>query len=192
MRITVCWSYSFMKIIVHNPRTPCYRTIAPYHISYFYTTPSIPRILIIQLNQTNATDVISSTRRHDWTGISIHLGHALPITGSYHHPFLMHRPLPICLDRLVDISTTFAKVQVIRGDQSARLLRVPFCALSRRDIGKVHGVDFLKGALAGFHEKEIDDDSGEEVAACKDVAVAEVDGGGDESGEEGEHEVPEP
>jgi hypothetical protein len=46
--------------------------------------------------------------------------------------------------------------------------------------------------LAGFHEEEIDDDSAEEVAAGEDVAEAEVDGGGNESGEEGEHEVPEP
>lgn len=59
-------------------------------------------------------------------------------------------------------------------------------------MGEVHGIDFLKSALAGFHEEEVDDDSAEEVAAGKDVAEAEVDGRGNESGEEGEHEVPEP
>lgn len=59
-------------------------------------------------------------------------------------------------------------------------------------MGKVHSINFLKRTLAGFHEEEIDNDSGEKITAGKDVAEAEVDGGGDESGEEGEHEVPEP
>jgi len=41
-------------------------------------------------------------------------------------------------------------------------------------MGEVHGIDFLKNALAGFHKKEIDDDSDEEVASSEDVGKAEV------------------
>lgn len=38
----------------------------------------------------------------------------------------------------------------------------------------------------------IDEQVAEVVAACEDVAVTEVDGGGDEGGEEGKGEVPDP
>ena len=59
-------------------------------------------------------------------------------------------------------------------------------------MGEVHGVNFLKRALARFHKEEIDDDSCEKIAAGEHVAEAEVNGRCDEGGEEGEHEIPEP
>jgi hypothetical protein len=43
-----------------------------------------------------------------------------------------------------------------------------------------------------FDDEEVDDERGDEVAGGEDVAVAEVDGFGDEGREEGDEEVPEP
>jgi hypothetical protein len=43
-----------------------------------------------------------------------------------------------------------------------------------------------------FDDEEVDDERGDEVAGGEDVAVAEVDGFGDEGCEEGDEEVPEP
>lgn len=57
---------------------------------------------------------------------------------------------------------------------------------------KVHCIDLLEGAALAFDDEEIDEERAEDVAAGEDVAVAEVDGGGDEGGEEGEEEVPNP
>jgi hypothetical protein len=100
--------------------------------------------------------------------------------------------LPIGLMPLLNISPALAEIQVIRGHQLAGITRLPLCALSGRNMGQVHGVDFLESALAGFHEEEVDYDCGEKVAASEDVAEGKVNVSGDERGEEGEHEIPEP
>jgi hypothetical protein len=41
-----------------------------------------------------------------------------------------------------------------------------------------------------FHDKEEDDQRADEITRSEDVAVAEVDGAGDERSEEGEQEIP--
>ena len=53
----------------------------------------------------------------------------------------------------------------------------------------VHGVDFFETTSAGLAEEEVDDDGAEEVASGEDVAVAVVDGSGDEWSEERDEEV---
>jgi hypothetical protein len=80
-------------------------------------------------------------------------------------------------------------VQSVRGDKVLALGRHPLGALAGRDVHDVHCVDFLEGAAAGLAEEEVDDDGAEEVAGGEDVAVAVVDGAGDEGGEEGDEEV---
>lgn len=93
---------------------------------------------------------------------------------------------------LANIPRARRQVQGIRSDEVFALGRDPLCALAGRDVHDVHGVDFLEGAAAGFAEEEVDDDGAEEVAGREDVAVAVVDGAGDEGGEEGDEEVPDP
>jgi len=94
--------------------------------------------------------------------------------------------------RLTDAPRTRRKMQSIGSDELLALGRDPLGALAGRDVHDVHGVDFLEGAAAGLAEEEVDDDGAEEVAGREDVAVAVVDGGGDEGGEEGYEEVPDP
>jgi hypothetical protein len=94
--------------------------------------------------------------------------------------------------RLTDAPRARSQMQSVRGDEVFALRRNPLCALAGRDVHDVHCVDFLEGAAAGFAEEEVDDDGAEEVAGGEDVAVAVVDGAGDEGGEEGDEEVPDP
>jgi hypothetical protein len=91
--------------------------------------------------------------------------------------------------RLTDTPRARGQVQSVRGDKVLALGRHPLGALAGRDVHDVHGVDFLEGAAAGLAEEEVDDDGAEEVAGGEDVAVAVVDGAGDEGGEEGDEEV---
>lgn len=53
----------------------------------------------------------------------------------------------------------------------------------------VHCVDLFETASPGFAEEEVDDNGAEEVAGGKDIAVAVVDGSGDEGSEERDQEV---
>ena len=70
--------------------------------------------------------------------------------------------------------------------------RSPVGALPGGHVQHVHGVDFLEGATLGLvDEEEHDEDTGQ-AAAGEDVAVGEVNGTGDERGEEGDEEVPGP
>lgn len=68
----------------------------------------------------------------------------------------------------------------------------PARGLPGLDVKDVHGVDLLKSATLGLVDEEEYNENGEEAAGGKDVAVAEVDGVGDEGGEEGDQEVPGP
>jgi hypothetical protein len=94
--------------------------------------------------------------------------------------------------RLTDAPRTRSQMQSIGSNELLALGRDPLGALAGRDVHDVHGVDFLEGAAAGLAEEEVDDDGAEEVAGREDVAVAVVDGAGDEGGEEGDEEVPDP
>lgn len=94
--------------------------------------------------------------------------------------------------RLTDTPRARRKMQSIRSDKVLALRRNPLCALAGWDVHDVHCVDFLEGAAAGFAEEEVDDNRAKEVAGREDVAVAVVDGAGDEGGEEGDEEVPDP
>lgn len=89
----------------------------------------------------------------------------------------------------VDVSRTRRQVQSVCGDEIFALGRHPVGALARRHVHDVHGVNFFETAAASFAEEEVDDDGAEEVAGGEDVAVAVVDGAGDEGGEEGDEEV---
>jgi hypothetical protein len=80
-------------------------------------------------------------------------------------------------------------MQCVRSDKVLALGRNPLGALAGRDVHDVHCVDLLEGASLCFTEEEVDDDGAEEVAGGEDVAVAVVDGAGDEGGEEGDEEV---
>lgn len=60
------------------------------------------------------------------------------------------------------------------------------------DVQDVHGVDLLEGATLGLVDEEEDNPDSGKAAGGKDVAVAEVNGAGDEGGEEGDEEVPGP
>jgi hypothetical protein len=80
-------------------------------------------------------------------------------------------------------------MQCVRSDKVLALGRNPLGALAGRDVHDVHCVDLLEGAALCFTEEEVDDDGAEEVAGGEDVAVAVVDGAGDEGGEEGDEEV---
>jgi hypothetical protein len=91
--------------------------------------------------------------------------------------------------RLTDTPSARCQMQSVRGDKVLALGRHPLGALAGRDVHDVHCVDFLEGAAAGLAEEEVDDDGAEEVAGGEDVAVAVVDGAGDEGGEEGDEEV---
>jgi hypothetical protein len=70
--------------------------------------------------------------------------------------------------------------------------RDPLGALHRGDLFNIHGIELLEGAALAFNDEKVDDEGGDEVAGGEDVAVAEVDGFGDEWGEERDEEVPEP
>lgn len=60
------------------------------------------------------------------------------------------------------------------------------------NLEDVHGVNLFQGPALGLVDEEEDNKDGEETAGSKDVTVAEVDGVGDEGGEEGDEEVPGP
>ena len=53
----------------------------------------------------------------------------------------------------------------------------------------VHCVDLFETTSSGFAEEEVDDNGAEEVAGGEDIAVAVVDGSGDEGSEERDQEV---
>lgn len=65
-------------------------------------------------------------------------------------------------------------------------------ALPRGDALEVHGVNLLEGSALTLDDEEVDEDGGDEVAPGEHVAVTEVDGLGDEGGEEADEEVPSP
>jgi hypothetical protein len=64
--------------------------------------------------------------------------------------------------------------------------RNPLGTLPRLDSVEIHGVNFLKSTTLPFDNEEVDDKTRDGVAASEDVAVAEVDGFGDEGCEESE------
>lgn len=64
--------------------------------------------------------------------------------------------------------------------------------LPRRHALNIHRINLLQRLALPFIQEEVHDNRGQEVAASKDVAVAEVDGARDEGGEEGDEEVPGP
>lgn len=97
--------------------------------------------------------------------------------------------LHACRIRLTDTPRARSQVQRIGSNEVFALGRNPLCALAGRDVHDVHCVDFFQAAAAGFAEEEVDDDGAEEIAGGEDVAVAVVDGAGDEGGEEGNEEV---
>jgi hypothetical protein len=68
----------------------------------------------------------------------------------------------------------------------------PASGLPGLDVEDVHGVDLLKGPALGLVDEEEDNEDSEEAASSEDVTVAEVDGVGDEGGEERDEEVPGP
>jgi hypothetical protein len=91
--------------------------------------------------------------------------------------------------RLTDAPRARRQVQRIGSDEVFALRRHPLGALAGRDVHDVHCVDLLEGATLCFAEKEVHDGGAEQVASREDVAVAVVDGAGDEGGEEGDEEV---
>ena len=68
----------------------------------------------------------------------------------------------------------------------------PLGALPRPDPREVHGVNLLESAALAFHDKEVDQQHTDQVAACEHIAVQEVDVASDEGREECDQEVPEP
>ena len=69
---------------------------------------------------------------------------------------------------------------------------LPGSRLPGLDVQDVHGVDLLESAALGLADKEEDNPDSGKTASSKDVTVAEIDGTGDEWGEEGDEEVPGP
>lgn len=94
----------------------------------------------------------------------------------------------VILDHSIKINTSLS------ADLSHLLVRGPnpLGALPGGDTHEVHGVNLLDGAALALDDEEVDDEASEEVAGGKDVTVAEVDGLGDEGGEEADAEVPGP
>lgn len=90
---------------------------------------------------------------------------------------------------LPDVPCAWSQVQSICGNKVLALGRNPVGALARRNVHDVHGVDLLETATASLAKEEVHDNGAEEVAGGEDVAVAVVDGAGDEWCEEGDEEV---
>lgn len=70
--------------------------------------------------------------------------------------------------------------------------RNPAGALPWLDVLDVHGVDLLESATLGLADEEVDNHGGSKGTASKHVAVLEVNGAGNEGGEEGNQEIPGP
>lgn len=68
--------------------------------------------------------------------------------------------------------------------------RNPARALPWLDMLYVHGVNLLKSTALGLADEEVNDNGSSERAGSKNVAVLEVNGAGDEWGEEGNQKVP--
>lgn len=68
----------------------------------------------------------------------------------------------------------------------------PTGALPWLDADDVHGVDLFERSALAFHDEEVDQEHGDQIAACEDVAVQEINVTGDEWREECDEEVPEP
>ena len=66
----------------------------------------------------------------------------------------------------------------------------PLATLPRKYALNVHGVELLESPALAFNDEEVDYKATEEVASREDITVAEVNGGGDEGGEESEQKVP--
>lgn len=73
-----------------------------------------------------------------------------------------------------------------------RLRNLKLAAPPRRHMVHIHPVDLLECTALAFNNAKVDDEGSDEQTSCEDIAVGEVDGAGDEGGEEAEQEVPEP
>lgn len=95
---------------------------------------------------------------------------------------------------LLVLLRTLLLLRLGRGMQirNNTLRRHPAGRLPGLDVQDVHGVHFLQGTALGLVDEEEGDQHGGEAAAGEDVAVVEVDGAGDEGGEERDKEVPGP
>lgn len=69
---------------------------------------------------------------------------------------------------------------------------LPVGGLPGLDVEDIHSVHLFKGTTLGLVDEEENDEDSGEAASGKDVTVAEVNGAGDEGGEEGDEEVPGP
>ena len=88
---------------------------------------------------------------------------------------------------------TLAGVLVLVGRSPLRLPGdLILAALPGLDTVDVEPVELLESAAVGLDEEEVDDEGADEHAASEDVTVGEVDGRGDEGGEETDEEVPDP
>jgi len=90
---------------------------------------------------------------------------------------------------LADLPRAWCQVQCVCGNEVFALRRHPVGALAWWHVHDVHCVDLFETASAGLAEEEVDDNRAEEVAGCKNVAVAVVDSSGDERSEERNQEV---
>jgi hypothetical protein len=72
------------------------------------------------------------------------------------------------------------------------LRNLKLAALPRRHMVHVHPVDLLEGATLALNHAEVYDEGGDQQTAREDIPIREVDGAGDERGEEAQQEVPEP
>lgn len=65
-------------------------------------------------------------------------------------------------------------------------------ALPGSNLVDIHPIQLLESTALALNHEEVDDKDSDEQAASKDVTVGKVDGASDESGEEGDEEVPGP
>lgn len=97
---------------------------------------------------------------------------------------------------LLDILATSSEVQVIgvstRQAISTEIFWLPVSRLAWVDVQDVHGVDFLKRAVLGLNDEEVDDPEKGEAADTENHSVPVVNLVSDEGGEERDQEVEQP
>ena len=92
----------------------------------------------------------------------------------------------------IETPSTLRQHQLVRSNKLLRWWRHPAARVPGLDVQNVHGVDLFEGFALTLAKEEVDDEDGRQIAAGEDVTVGEVDVTGDEGGEEGQQEVPDP
>lgn len=149
--------------------------------------------LIFQEKRSSVRDTLVHGLAADTTSLSLVVGASDIVDtmlccrcGQVVDPLLAFHTSSICL---ANVPRTGLQVQCVCGDKILALRRLPVGALARIDVHDVHGVNLFETAASSLAEEEVHDNGAEEVAGGEDVAVAIVDGSGDERCEEGDEEV---